>query len=156
MSDKRFDDCLIVFLCGLDAPFRQSIKASVLSVKSSIESEINVLNSQLAVVENQLLPFEAKLQIANDALENLRSNALVQLFDEFINCAAVGEMKGSLTEKVQKELTELTDFVDKYRRKFSVAARLQEEIDRLGEELDNLDRYLDEISNCERRLGNIT
>lgn len=151
MNEDRIAECALQFLCGLIAPQRNAIKQAILAQVRVLEAEITNLNSQLAALESQLLPAEAFLQVASAILEQARSNAILQLLEDFIQCAAIGDLNESLSDKIQRAITEASDAIEDLRRKLSVASFLQDKIDELGEEIDKLGQYLDAIDSCENR-----
>lgn len=151
MDEESLAECALQFLCGLVAPQRNAIKQAILGQITALEAELTNLNSQLAALEAQLLPAEALLQVASGILEQARSNAILQLLEDFVQCAAIGDLNESLSDKVQRALTEATDAIEDLRRKISAAGFLQDRIDELGEEIDKLGQYLDAIDACENR-----
>lgn len=144
----RLEECAVDFLCGLTGPLRAAIRQAILSQVTVLEAEITALNAQLAALEAQLLPAEALLQTLTGILEEARSNAIVQIFEDAITCATIGELNESLGDKVQRGITEATDAIEDLRKKISITSFLQERIDELGEEIDRLGEYLDEIDRC--------
>lgn len=147
----RLEECAIDFLCGLAGPLRASIRQTILGQIRTLEAELTALNAQLAALEAQLLPAEALLQSLTGILEAARSNAIVQLLEDAIECADIGELNESLGTSIQREITEVTDAIEDLRRKLSVSSFLQNRIDDIGEEIDRLGEYLDEIDGCENR-----
>lgn len=142
------DLCAKEFLCGLSGPLRNSVKAVIVQQSSVLDSQIANATAQIASLEAQLLPIEASLQTATAALQTLKASATIQLFDGNLLCNDIGELKLSLFDNAQIELTELNDFLQDARKKISFIDELSEGVKELSRQRDRLGEFLDQIDLC--------